>query len=217
MKNLVFLSPATLDKLALHGSGFSRLFPTRYLCDINIFSNSSFYFLRLNSISVFINGNSDLTEYKNTFQHALHTAKNLMAKRNHFSQELVQKLENRGFPISIIQNVTAECVKLNYLNDQESGRGYIEELIRKGYGPGKIRYKLNTKGLDTPLIDELFLENRVIEREHETAEKVMNKKLSQLSSESNPLKIKNKIFRFMHYRGFSVWLIRKLMTKKLDL
>jgi SOS response regulatory protein OraA/RecX len=63
-------------------------------------------------------------------------------------------------------------------------------------------------------MDELFLESRVYEREFESAESVIKKKLSQLSSENNPQKIKNKISYFLYYRGYSSQLIRELIIEK---
>jgi regulatory protein len=155
-----------------------------------------------------------LTENTNNFQVALRTAKNILLRRHHFSQELAKKLEKRGFAVDIIQKVIAEFTRLNYLNDKEYGRLYIEELIRKGYGPVKIRYKLKAKGIDSLIMDELFLESRVYEREFESAESVIKKKLSQLSSENNPQKIKNKISYFLYYRGYSSQLIRELIIEK---
>ena len=138
-----------------------------------------------------------------SFEKAWSTALMLLARRGHTVRELKEKLRRRGFETQTAATVVSECEKLKCIDDEETGRAYLKELVRKGYGPSKIRCALARKGVDVSVIEGLLEESGVEERERDLCLEVLRKKLKTASKMKEPEKIKARLYRFLLSRGFS--------------
>ena len=76
-------------------------------------------------------------------------ALDLVGRRPHFRRELQQKLLDRGFPPSEVNDVLEDLARLGLLDDlqhaQDMATGY---LTRKGFGPRRIRFELRRRGVE---------------------------------------------------------------------
>ncbi len=142
----------------------------------------------------------------------LHTAFRILAGRDHSRYELVQKLRQRGFRPTAIEKAVSECERLDYINDDRTSRVYIRQLIRKGYGARRIRLDLKKKGLRGHRIQNNLSEMISDIDEPKAAERVYKKNYYRFERENDPQKRKDKIYRFLHARGFSPETIQKLLT-----
>ena len=142
-------------------------------------------------------------ENDRTLDQAWDTALRLLARRGHTMRELEEKLRRRGFEPQTSATVVSKCEKLKYIDDEASGRAYLNELLEKGYGPFKIRRALAKKGLGEILICDLFDEAGVEEREMDLCREVLQKKLKTASKKTDPEKRKVRLYRFLLSRGFS--------------
>ncbi len=149
----------------------------------------------------------------NGFDQIWKIALGLLARRGHTAVELERKLLYRGFEKSAVQKVIVKCRRLQFIDDKISGRLYLVELIRKGYGPHRIRHKMSQKGLQKDLIDELFLEQEIDENEKSMCEKVLTKKIKTVSAQKDPEKLKTLLYRFLVSRGFSKMVVIDLIKK----
>ena len=90
---------------------------------------------------------------------AYHKAQDLLARRNHFSTELRQKLKVRGFAATDIDSAIDRLTEYGYLDDLNNGRQLAANYLwRKGYGRLMIVQRLRRKGLPSPLAQQITAE-----------------------------------------------------------
>jgi regulatory protein len=152
-------------------------------------------------------------EMKNNFDRIWNTALGFLGRRNHTAFELERKLLQRGFDKKNVREIISKCSQLHFVDDNFTGKLYLSELIRKGYGPHRIRYEMYKKGLGKQLIDELFIKENVEKNERAMCEKVLVKKNKLIPPGKNPEKRKALLHRFLLSRGFSRSVILDLIGK----
>ncbi len=70
--------------------------------------------------------------------------------------QLRTKLEKREYPEAVINEVIEECTESGYLNDTEWAHSYARCNLARKYGIRRIAQKLQLKGLDPVLIEEII-------------------------------------------------------------
>ncbi|WP_331709563.1 regulatory protein RecX [Methylomonas koyamae] len=76
----------------------------------------------------------------------------LLARREHSRRELLDKLALRGFERDEAGPVIDELTEHNWQNDDRYAECYVRDRIAKGYGPIRIAYELQQRGIsDTDL------------------------------------------------------------------
>jgi regulatory protein len=127
------------------------------------------------------------------------TAMNLLARREHSTQELRDKLLARGFEDDEIMPALQTLSQEGLLSDERFTESFIHSRMERGSGPVKIRAELRQRGV----ADEVIA-NWLDERDHawlERAEAVRCKKFG--SALPVDYKEKARQARFLQYRGFS--------------
>jgi regulatory protein len=150
---------------------------------------------------------------KNNLDQIWNIALGLLGRRNHTAFELERKLMKRGYDKENVRKTIVKCIQLQIVDDKISGRQYLNELIRKGYGPLRIKYMMSQKGLENPLIDELFFEENVEKNERTLCAQVLTKKIKMVQRKKDPKQIKALLHRFLLSRGFSSSVILELLQK----
>ncbi len=69
---------------------------------------------------------------------ARRTAIRLLSMRNYHTEVLARKLEKKGCPKEICEQVIADCKRLGFLNDEHA----VLRELRRGLGPRAIEFKL---------------------------------------------------------------------------
>lgn len=77
----------------------------------------------------------------------------LLARREHSRRELLDKLALRGFDRDEVEPVIDEMVEQNWQNDERYTECYVRQRIRSGYGPVRIRYELQQRGINDAELD----------------------------------------------------------------
>lgn len=72
----------------------------------------------------------------------------LLARREHSQKELLDKLAQRGFLREEVEPVIARLAEQNWQNDARYAECYVRQRIASGYGPVRIRYELQQRGID---------------------------------------------------------------------
>ena len=72
----------------------------------------------------------------------------LLARRDHSQKELQDKLTLRGFNRSDSQAVIAQLSQQGWQSDERYAESYVRQRIQKGYGPVRIVYELQQRGVD---------------------------------------------------------------------
>ncbi len=150
---------------------------------------------------------------KSSYQKAMNTAVRLLARRDHTSLEIQQKLGQRGFGREVIDRVLAECRRLDYIDDERTARMYIGQLARRGFGFRRIRLELKKKGLAGGSFENILTESNSEIDELEIARKVMLKRMKSFERVEDHQKRRDKIYRFLHARGFAESVISEILRK----
>ena len=72
----------------------------------------------------------------------------LLARREHARQELLVKLQQRGFALSVIHSLLDELENENLLNEGRFIGSFIRMRSFRGMGPLKICVELQKRGID---------------------------------------------------------------------
>lgn len=77
----------------------------------------------------------------------------LLARREHSQKELLDKLALRGFERDDVGPVIQEMAERNWQNDERYAECYVRQRIQNGYGPIRIRYELQQRGINDADLD----------------------------------------------------------------
>lgn len=138
-----------------------------------------------------------------------HTALRLLTGRDHSCQELCEKLALRGFIQEQISPVIQECLRLNYLDDENFSHVLTQQLRRKGYGVLRIAQALKKKGLASDLIQACLELHCDHTKQLQDCLKVLEKKISIQGAHQSRTDTKARLFRFLNGRGYSFTVIQE--------
>ena len=71
----------------------------------------------------------------------------LLARREHSRRELLDKLALRGFDRNVAAPVIDQIAAQNWQNDERYAESFIRQRIANGYGPIRIAYELQQRGI----------------------------------------------------------------------
>ena len=129
----------------------------------------------------------------------LHTAINLLSRREHSHKELIQKLLLRKFELEEINTVIDFLVDENYLSNERFAESVFRTRVSKGYGWLYIKNELSQKGVSSKIISQLK-NNQQIDW-YLQAELAYNKRFGTAAIIDQ--KDKAKRARFLQSRGFT--------------
>lgn len=137
-----------------------------------------------------------------------------LARRDHASFELKQKLQKKDFETENIEMVIREFADKGWIDDSKFSRTFAcEKAELNKWGPNKIRSHLYKKGLDKKSIEtgiEYAFENL---QPQKICVDLALKKKNRFARETDPYKREQKIYRFLAGRGFHSEDIQKALPK----
>lgn len=121
--------------------------------------------------------------------------------------ELRRKLQARGRGSDGVERVLAGLQEQGQLSDARFVHGYVEERLRKGFGPLRIRAELQERGIEAELVTHgLELDEggwmEVLSRAHD-------KKFGAAPA-SGRAELARRA-RFLEYRGFTAAQVRRFL------
>lgn len=170
------------------------------------------------------NPTSAQTLRRGAFARLLDKATRVLAMRDHSEYELRRKLsaaptfpgnKNTDFPAFTpedIEKIIVRCYEHRWLDDAQFARRFIASRGRKGYGPQRIRQELQQKGIDRETGEAAMMQCDVDwqTRAREMAEKKFGQPLPVEWKE------RNKVQRFLLYRGFFMEDIQEIYRNTAD-
>jgi len=92
-------------------------------------------------------------------EQALETAYQYLARIPRSCSEVENQLRRKGYPPSIIRRVIRQLLEFRYLNDEAFARQWARErVVRRHWGPLRIRSELVRKGIGKSQVDEVLQE-----------------------------------------------------------
>jgi regulatory protein len=157
--------------------------------------------------------NSELEQKELT--RAKNTAYRYLTIRPRSRAEILRKLHDKEYSVSVIDAVLDHLFRLGYVDDKKFARQWAATRARvRGYGRHRIEQELRQKGLDHETIREALAEAIPREDERETAHTVAERKLRTMKS-LEPEARKRRLAGFLERKGFPrdiIWDI--LRTRK---
>lgn len=124
---------------------------------------------------------------------------NLLSRREYSHHELLQKLSQRSADIERIEQVLDNLTSAGYQNDERFAESFLRSRINRGLGRMRIERELKEKGVGLDLIEQ------VIQQDHDWFELAYDAGLKKSQSlDLVDYKEKQKLFRYLAYRGFSM-------------
>lgn len=137
---------------------------------------------------------------------------NLLSRREYSRHELYQKLIARTSSETSLLQLLDQLMQAGYQSDQRFAESFIRSRINRGLGQMRIERELKEKGIEQDLIEQSFQENiDWFELAYESG----LRKFRCLNLEN--YKEKQKAFRYLAYRGFSMDQIHFAVENYLEL
>ena len=129
----------------------------------------------------------------------LHTAVDLLSRREHSIKELKNKLLLRDYPSEDFTEVINYLLAKDYLSNERFAESVIRQRVNKGYGWRFIENELKQKGLDSQTII-LAKQEQHVDWYHQATRAYQKRFGCSVISDQ---KDRAKRIRFLQYRGFS--------------
>lgn len=143
----------------------------------------------------------------------------LLGRKGYFEKELRDKLlRKEDFSDNDIDFAIDKLKECGYLNDENRARSLVND--KKNFskkGPRYIALDLMRKGVDRDVIEEALEENYSEEDQLENCVYLARKKYSSYSKkESDPYKLKSKVYGSLAQKGFSSSIITQAISEILS-
>ena len=126
-------------------------------------------------------------------------ALSLLARRGYSAKELSSRLIRGGMLADVAEKVTAECIRLNLVNDEVYAQDCAEMLAARNLGSRRIRQELARRGVGEFAPEAVETQR---EGEAERALEAARYKLRLIPPADPPVKKRQKLYRFLFARGF---------------
>lgn len=123
----------------------------------------------------------------------------MLAQREHSAWELRYKLNARGHPSHLIEDLLDALYAENLQSDQRFAESYIRARVERGFGPYRIAAELKERGVSEDLIAACLKEGE--DDWSRRAAEVRRKRFG--SALPSSLKERARQMRFLQYRGFT--------------
>lgn len=131
-------------------------------------------------------------------------ALNLLARREHSRLELRRKLQRYACAPELLEQVLSDLVADNLLSETRFVESFIRSRCARGYGPRRIEYDLNERGIDKATVQH-YLQTETIPWDEYLRER-WQKQFGEQKPEN--LTVKAKQTRYLQNRGFTLTQIK---------
>ena len=130
----------------------------------------------------------------------------LLARREHSVLELRHKLQHRGLPAEVVEQVLEHLCAENWLSDARFAELYAATRADKGYGPLRIRSELRQRG-----VEDVLIERALGELEEYWSRRLAEVTIKKFGSRTpKDFDQRARWTRFLRQRGFSLEQIGRL-------
>jgi regulatory protein len=134
---------------------------------------------------------------------------NFCAYQDRTSIEVYKKMKLWEFPDELHDQFIELLKEESYLNEERYAKSYSRGKANlKKWGKNKIKLHLQHKGIDPETISD-SLQEIDPETYQKNAIKLISKKMDGIKDKSNPIEVKQKIYRFLLSKGFELEAITK--------
>lgn len=123
----------------------------------------------------------------------------LLSRRDYSRLELLRKFRDRCEDSDQLEQILDDFQQRQWQSDLRFAESYLNSRFQRGIGPLRLRQELREKGIDSHTIELVFdaFDGDWFENLYRIAEK------KSKSIKENDKNKKQKLFRFLAYRGFT--------------
>lgn len=133
------------------------------------------------------------------------SALRLIARRDYSEYKLSQKLKEKQFSLEEIAEVIGILKDENYLREDFYREARIKGLLRKGYSPEVVQYKMDQERCPATLEEIQDVGNEMdLTGDNQLFELVSKKVRIDYEFVSDKRKLKDRVLRYIHSRGHNV-------------
>jgi len=149
---------------------------------------------------------------KNSIEGALGYAFLLLKFRLRSEKEIRGRLVRRKIDPQIIRKVIDFLKSKNFIDDKFFAKSWIRSRLKRPLGIRRITQELKLKGIDQAVIESQIKKARKDYSESEVVKKLANEKFKKIKGVDR-YKAKQRIWRYLHYRGFSSGIITEALRQ----
>ena len=138
------------------------------------------------------------------------TAMNLLARREHSSRELRQKLLSRSYEVEVVETALMALIRDRLLSDERFVESFVRSKISGGLGPLRLRQALRDHDISSDVIEASLQCQPWLQLAVEVRQKRFGDALPERYEE------RAKQMRFLQYRGFSTEQISGAMKQQYE-
>lgn len=143
---------------------------------------------------------------------ALTKAERYCAYQERAQQEVRDKLYEWGLWTEAVENIIAQLISSNFLNEERFANGYaLGKFRQKGWGKIKIK-----QGLKLKKVPDVLIKKALQQINGDDYEKMLTDVLSRKSktvAEKDPFKRKYKLLQYAYGRGYETDIIGDILTQ----
>lgn len=137
----------------------------------------------------------------------------LLAQRAYSEVQLAEKMLAKGFTQAVVDRTVARLKEQGYLNDARLAADQAEKLQQRGFGPARIRARLDQQGIDSSLVAEVLATTSSAD-ELAPARRLLASRFP--ADTLKQPKIAARAFRLLLSRGYSQETVEQLLGSGLD-
>jgi regulatory protein len=155
--------------------------------------------------------------YLNTMKNQayLHAIR-LLTKRNYSKAKLIQKLKQKEYTPTEIEEAVSEVIAKRYLKEDEYIESRIKNFMRRGDSPARIQQKLSGEGCHAELETVLSIFKEYEFTSNDQLGQLIEKKLRSTPKDLVDFPKKQKILQFLASRGHSREAAQSALEQYLD-
>ncbi|WDF70355.1 regulatory protein RecX [Sphingobacterium oryzagri] len=135
-------------------------------------------------------------------------AESYCAYQERAQQEVRDKLYSWGLHQDEVENIIAQLIEDNFLNEERFAKAYVLGKFRmKGWGKIKIKMHLKAKRVSEPLI-RIALREIITEEYEEMLDKIIEKRIKTPTNKITRIE-RQKLFNYLLSKGFEADIIRQ--------
>lgn len=147
---------------------------------------------------------------KDNIKKAKNKAYNYLSYRQRTCKEMRKYLENKEFNNQTVEITISELLNEGYLDDYKFAETFLlEKSNLKAYGPYRIKYELQNKGIESSIIDKVL---PIYEEDIDELTRLVLAKYKNIANESNDV-IYRKVGGFLQRKGHSYDTIKKIINE----
>ncbi|MCK5720631.1 MAG: regulatory protein RecX [Thiomargarita sp.] len=136
-----------------------------------------------------------------------------LARRDYSILELREKLINRDFANSLVDEVLIDLMARGVLSDERFAESYIRMRSKKGFGPLHIRDSLRVRGIEDEILESILdVDNSIWVKNASNAR--IKRFGHELPKDERAL---FKQMRFLQQRGFTIYQIKRILSPDEDI